>query len=264
MTTTGSRRPPRPPQRRPGRASTGSVSTTSRRRFDARTRSRRLRTAGHVALLLVVVGAVGAVTWLVGWSSVLALETVRVTGATGELRADVLAAADAPVGRPLVRVDTDAVQRRVAAVPEVADAQVSRSWPRGLTVRVEPRVPVAVVADGESWRLVDAEGVAYTRVPTAPGELPEIGVGAGEEDQAVRAEAVAVVTALPPELAVAVVSVRAESVDDVRLELVGGAEVVWGSAERSARKAQVLAVLQAQQAAVYDVSAPDRPSTRAS
>jgi cell division protein FtsQ len=38
--------------------------------------------------------------------------------------------------------------------------------------------------------------------------------------------------------------------------------VLWGSVDRGARKAAVLAVLVTRRAAVYDVSAPDAPTTR--
>ena len=55
--------------------------------------------------------------------------------------------------------------------------------------------------------------------------------------------------------------VRAASPDDVRLQLTKGRTVVWGSAERSARKAAVLAVLLTRRASVYDVTAPDAPTT---
>jgi cell division protein FtsQ len=48
----------------------------------------------------------------------------------------------------------------------------------------------------------------------------------------------------------------------VRLVLRDGRPVEWGSAERSSRKASVLAVLLDTPASAYDVSVPDRPSLR--
>jgi hypothetical protein len=57
----------------------------------------------------------------------------------------------------------------------------------------------------------------------------------------------------------------ADTADDVRLELEGGASVVWGSAEDSALKATVLAALMRaappDTVAQYDVSAPTSPVT---
>ena len=46
------------------------------------------------------------------------------------------------------------------------------------------------------------------------------------------------------------------------MQLTRGRIVVWGSTERGERKAAVLAVLLARKARVYDVSAPDAPTTR--
>ena len=52
------------------------------------------------------------------------------------------------------------------------------------------------------------------------------------------------------------------SAADVRLLLSDGTTVVWGTADRSARKAEVLLALLGHPARGYDVSAPDRPALR--
>jgi cell division protein FtsQ len=51
--------------------------------------------------------------------------------------------------------------------------------------------------------------------------------------------------------------VEAASPDDISLVLSRGRTVVWGSAEQSARKARVLALLLRRHATRYDVSVPD-------
>ena len=55
---------------------------------------------------------------------------------------------------------------------------------------------------------------------------------------------------------------RAVSREHVELRLRKDRRVLWGSSERGPRKAAVLAVLLAKKAAVYDVTAPDAPTTR--
>jgi len=251
VTATGSRRPP------------AGVSSSSQKRFKARARARRIDTVVHVLVTLLVVAVVAGFVWLVGWSQVFALDHVSVKGADGDVRADVRAAAQPPLGTPLVRVDTGAIRDRVAAVPTVAEVDVSRSFPRGLVIDVTPRVPLAVIEAGAGWRLVDATGLAYTSVETRPAGLFELDMPASPADRAARAAAVAVVTGLPPDIGGQVVTVSADSVDDVRLTLATGAEVRWGSEERASRKAAVLAVLLRQPGAVYDVSTPDRPTISA-
>ena len=50
--------------------------------------------------------------------------------------------------------------------------------------------------------------------------------------------------------------------DRIEIQLSDGDTIVWGSAEQSQVKAQVLSVLLSQEASVYDVSAPHAPTTR--
>ena len=66
---------------------------------------------------------------------------------------------------------------------------------------------------------------------------------------------------LPGDLAGQVAAVDPQSADDVRLDLIGGAEVRWGSQAQPAAKAAILRVLLQRPAEVYDVSTPRTPTT---
>ena len=73
-------------------------------------------------------------------------------------------------------------------------------------------------------------------------------------------EAAAVVAALPDDLAARVDHVAVETIDQITLVLRDGREVLWGSAEESELKAEVLETFLAKvQARVYDVSVPESP-----
>ena len=96
---------------------------------------------------------------------------------------------------------------------------------------------------------------------TAPPDLPRVLTSSGASSEALR-EAAAVVSALPEDLGPRVDHVSVASVDQIELVLRDGRTVVWGSAEESAQKAEVLAVLLEQQAGTYDVSVPGNPTTR--
>ena len=75
-------------------------------------------------------------------------------------------------------------------------------------------------------------------------------------------EAAKVIAALPPDLTLIVDHVQVTSVDQISLVLKDGRTVVWGSADESDTKAEVLATLLATvQAQVYDVSVPSKPTT---
>ena len=100
----------------------------------------------------------------------------------------------------------------------------------------------------------------FDQVDRRPRGLPLVSAPVDAGAPALRA-ALDVIDVLPPAVAADVRQVRAASPDDVRLQLSKDRTVVWGSAERSARKAAVLAVLLTRRASVYDVSAPDAPTT---
>ena len=69
----------------------------------------------------------------VGWAllgnRVFVVRSVTVTGTHLVSAAQVIAAADVPLGTPLLRVDAGAVTRRVEAIPQVASATVTEDWP---------------------------------------------------------------------------------------------------------------------------------------
>jgi cell division protein FtsQ len=244
----------------------GSRVTTSRRpaptvvRLAAASRRRRLRRVlyGFVAALAVVV--TGGLAWLVAWSEVTELETVRIDGADGTLAERVSAAAEAPHGEQLIWIDTDAVSARVSQLAELASVSVHRSWPRTLVISVRQRTAAAAVRDDGSWWLVDGSGVMFGRTEDRPDDLPVLDAPGGDEAATTRAAGVAVLTSLPSQVHELVVKASAYSAADVRLELRSGATVLWGGPSGAAEKAAVLLALLGEDASTYDVSAPSRPA----
>ena len=133
--------------------------------------------------------------------------------------------------------------------------------PDGVRIDVTERQAVAVVRIGGLLRGMDAGGVVFRSYRQAPVGLPSVTTGAGTSAEAL-AEAAAVVTSLPQEVAVKVDHIDVRSVDAISLVLRDGRTVEWGSSSQSQQKAEVLGVLLRQQAQVYDVSVPSRPTTR--
>lgn len=254
------RTPSPPPDLAPERAPvrTSAAADLGRRRRQATWRTRLIR-AGVVA---GVAGLLAAATWVVGYSDLLAAEKVRVEGVEGPLVDTVVEAAAVPLGEPLARVDTDAVVQGVESVPEVASATASRAWPSTLVVTIEPRVPVVSLAVDDQWFRVDGEGVLFAPGGSPAADLPVLVAPADERGADARAAGVEVADALPARLAGRVERVEATSPLDVRLVLRDGRVVVWGSAEQSERKVDVLTVLLRTPATQYDVSVPDRPTLR--
>jgi cell division protein FtsQ len=139
--------------------------------------------------------------------------------------------------------------------------EVSRAWPDQVRIEVTERTPVAAVLWEGRWRALDRSGVLFRDYDQRPPELPVVQMKASTPVEAL-AEGAAVVTALPDDLLRRVEAFDVRSIDDITFRLRGGAQVVWGSAEYSEAKAQVLGILLERGASTYDVSAPGRPTTR--
>ncbi|MFD4395710.1 cell division protein FtsQ/DivIB [Kitasatospora sp. NPDC058397] len=234
----------------------------------------RLRLSRRGIVVLSVLGAavLGVLAWVVFFSSVLDVREVAVQGPKDEkLTADQVREAIGGIGDgPLARVDLDAVQRRVEAIPRVAKAEVWRGWPHTLRVKVVQRTAVAAVKgeDGQ-FTQVDAVGVSFATEAAPPEGVPVVELRLSQQAKDAdgvisRAQlvqgAVSVAAGLPPEVAKRAGAVLVHSYDDIQLQLSGGATVRWGSPEQTDRKARTLVALMAQKGSNFDVSAPEAPA----
>lgn len=234
----------------------------------ARPGKRFRRTPGWLRPVLIIVGllvAFGAGIWLVAFSSVLDVRAVEVTGVSLLDEEVVVDAAGVTMGEPLARADPDAIGARVARLTEVESVAVGRSWPHTVSIEVTERTAVAALVDGSSYHLLDRHAVAYHRVSRLPDGLLPVRIP-NEPD--LRRAAVTIVSALPGQLAGDVEYLHGGTRDSMTLQLADGVRVMWGSADDSARKAEVLlALIEAAGAGdddvtVYDVRVPDRPTTK--
>jgi cell division protein FtsQ len=249
------------PSRTEERAVVDTTSVRSRRAFARRQWSRRWLTWKYLLLGLLLVGVLAGAVWLVWFSSYLAVRHVEVSGADRLGDAEVLAAADVPEGEPLARVDLATVRTRIQALADVSSAEVTRAWPDTVTITVEERTPVAVVEIGGRLRGLDEEGVVFREFRSVPEGLPRVETPVDTGRDALL-EAARVVSALPAELTRRVDHVEVATVDQISLELRDGRTVLWGSAEESGAKAEVLAALLEQPGSTFDVSVPGQPTVR--
>jgi len=236
-------------------------------RLAERRRTQRRRTASRGARVAAVAAGIVALVWAVGASPLFALDAQRIelSGVSDEIDPaqvdDVLAS---HVGASLLTLNVPHVADQLRDVPGVRDATVERVWPRGLRVTLVARQPVAAIASGTQFLLVDADAVDVGTVDALPDGLPLLDVPVG--DARVLDAALAVIRSLSPQVLARVEGLGAQTADSVHFALRDGPRVEWGSAEDSALKAQVLAVLldsgQADGVTVVDVSAPTLPITR--
>lgn len=247
-------------QARRAAAARRAVERTEVRRFTRRTRHRRatLITAGAVVLALVATVTISV------FSPALSLQTITVQGTSRVDRAQVLSSLDAQVGKPLALIDFTAVKRDLSEFPLIESYVTETKPPHTLVIRITEREPIASVKVGKTYELVDPAGVVIATSTRKPAGVPVVGLKGGSVDGKVFRSTAEVLLALPAELLKKVASVSASTADDVTLTLTGGEQVVWGSADRSAKKAQLLTGLirdhnarDPQQSVQYDVSAPD-------
>jgi cell division protein FtsQ len=233
----------------------------ARKDFRKRRLAGRWRRVRLLVVALLLAALVAGTVWLVFFSSQVAARGVEVTGTRTLPQARVERAAEVPVGTPLARVDLDAIRARVEAIASVRRAEVSRSWPHTVHIAVTERTPVAVLNRGDGLQALDSEGVLFGRYGTRPQNLPLVRTEPDTPAEAL-VEAARVIDALPDRIAGRVDTLEVSSVDEIELVLTSGRRVLWGSAEDSAQKADVLAVLLKRPGQQLDVSVPGRPTTR--
>jgi cell division protein FtsQ len=208
--------------------------------------------------LIAVIVALGLVLY---FTPVMSARSIIVTGIAAVTRDEVLDAANVQPGTPLLQIDTDWVADRVAAIRRVASARVQRQYPSALRITIVERVPVVVKDFPDGPHLYDRDGVDFATAPPPPG-LPYLDVdNPGPTDPATKA-ALAVLTALRPEVVAQVGRIAAPSVASITLTLTDGRTAIWGTNERTEEKAQKLAALLTQPGRVYDVSSPDLPTVK--
>jgi cell division protein FtsQ len=219
---------------------------------------------------LAGVAIIAGVAWALLGDRVFVVRSITVTGTHLVSPAQVIAAADVPLGTPLMRVNPGAVTRRVEAIRQVASATVSEDWPDHLTIAVTERVPVlAVRMAAGGYDLVDPSGVIVRSAATKPRGLPLFVTtlpGSALTGAPGVVAAAAVLRELTPALARTVTTVSAAqalngagpaaAAEQVTLSVGGGKTVVWGNPGDGAAKDREIQILLRGAVSYLDVSAP--------
>jgi cell division protein FtsQ len=229
--------------------------------------SSRTLVLGLALLALAVGGYVGARE-----TSVFAVQRVEVAGGTPRVRAAVRAALAPELGRSLLRIDGEDLDRRLAPVPAVLSARFDRAFPHTLRVVVTPERPVLLLRSGDDGWVVSARGRVLRKVRnTRASSLPrlwvprttrvEIGTTLAPDDGGVAAAALAPVAGTrfrgqirfvrvgPKELTFVLRSglqVRLGDAGDLRLKLVVARRILAATGRRISD-------------GYVDVSVPERP-----
>lgn len=226
---------------------------------------------------LAGLGIIAGVTWALLGSRLFVVRSVSVTGTHLVTQAQVVAAADVPLGTSLIGVNAGQVARRVEGIRQVASATVAKDWPDHLVITVTERVPVvAVKMTGGGYDLVDPTGVIVRWSAARPAGLPlylTSLTGSALRGDPGLGTAAAVLTELAPSISAQVADVgvtqvlagpgvTAREAYQVLLGLRDHKTILWGGTDDAAQKNRELAVLMRGSATYFDVSAPGTVVTR--
>ncbi|GHI08381.1 cell division protein FtsQ [Streptomyces cellostaticus] len=229
-----------------------------------------------LALALALLG--GCSVWALYGSQWLRVDHASVSGTLVLTPSEVREVASVPLGKPLISVDTNAIEARLRRkLPRIDTVDVVRAWPHGIGLKVTERTPVLLVRKAGNFVEVDHKGVRFATVSQAPKGVPMLELTASRKgsgaasfrrfgtDRLVR-EAVRVGGDLSAAVARETRTVQVRSFDDISLELGGGRTVAWGSSESGRVKARALAALMkaAPGARHFDVSVPTAPASSGS
>lgn len=254
----------RTPQR-DGEGHSAVISTGLTDRLAERRRAIRTLHVGRLWRGAAALGAALALMWLLFFSPLLALRSqdITLTGADATVSVEEVRTVLAPMtGTSLLRLNLETAGQSVSdSLVRVRSASVTRSWPHGLDVHVEMRVPVAYRSSetAGSVDILDGEAVVLETTEAIPAGLAHV-TGENLTPEGVKAVAGAI-GALDVASRERVASGSVSESGLVTLRLDNGSLVHWGDSSQSALKASVLAVLLQQQAAQYDVSSPQDPTT---
>jgi cell division protein FtsQ len=232
----------------------------------ARRRIPRLRPAVVIGLVVVVALLGGGWLWLRG-SSLVAVQRVTVTGASGpdatKIRGALIAAAR---NMTTLEVSTSQLYTAVAPYPDVKHLDVSTSFPHAMRIRVIEQIPVAVVMAGGRQTEVASDGTLL-HADSALGSLPTIPLGVapgGARLTGWARTAVSLLAVAPYQLIPHIQQVVENPNHGLTAELRNGPSIYFGSAQQLSAKwtaaAAVLAASTSAGASYVDVSDPARPA----
>ncbi|WBU38737.1 FtsQ-type POTRA domain-containing protein [Homoserinibacter sp. YIM 151385] len=232
------------------------------RRFTRRARTRRIAWITAAGILVVFGGLIAVAVF----SPLLALRTITVEGASRLDAGELERAVSDQLGTPLALLDESRIRAALGEYRLIESYATELVPPGTMIIHVVERTPIGAVRIDGGVELIDPAGVVVDTLERRPAGIPVVRVpDDGTDSPAFRAIA-EVLLAMPPERRENVRTVTATTPDDVSFTMTGGRTVVWGSAERSSHKSEVLVRLiraNASRPGEYDVSAPGSAVFRA-
>ena len=207
----------------------------------------------------------GAGSYLLGWSSLLTVKQIEITGAPTLIsEKEATKSLNISVGDKLARVDSRAIANRLKANDWIKSADISRNWFNGkVSVDLLPRTPVALYTEpGKPQVALDASGVSFKLQGKIPDGLPTV----SSSSVASGLIAIDVFTEMPKEFSDGIDRLTAASSRNI---VISGKfsgrtmQIIWGDGEDTSLKLQVINELldlpENKSIRLIDVTAPLAP-----
>ena len=216
----------------------------------------------QLSTLVLIVAVLG---YIFGWSNLLEVRTINVTGLKDSqtlTKKKVVKKSGIAIGDKLARINSGSVTRSLQEFPEIAHVDINRRPLHTVEIVVQLRsIDLAFRTSRGKYALGDFSGKTFIEVAQAPRGVPIV-----TGDRRFLDEGVAIYQALPEKLRKKVQSVALPSRASITLTLRGGLTILWGStAEREAKLTVLAALLAAPEnsrARFIDIATPLTPTVR--
>jgi len=225
----------------------------------------RLKPSRAVLAITTTLIIFGGGSYLLGWSSLLTVKQIEITGApTLKSEREIAKSLDLSIGDKLARVDARALANRLNAIEWIESADISRNWLHGkVAVDLQARTPVALYTElGKPQVALDASGISFQ----LPGQIPDGLPRVSSSSVASGLIAIEVFTQMPKEFSDGIDRLTALSPTNI---VINGKfsgrnlQIVWGDSEDTSLKLKVITALldrpENKSIRLIDVTAPHAP-----
>jgi cell division septal protein FtsQ len=203
--------------------------------------------------------------YLFGWSNVLDIRSIQVSGIQGSktlTTKKIIDKSGINLGDQLARVNAGSVARGLSAYPEVARVEINRKPLHTVEIVITLReVDIAFASQNGKFLLGDRNGITFVEAPMPPKGVPII---AG--DRRFIREAMSIYDSLPKKIRQRVARIELPSKASITFTLRSGMNILWGGVDDQSAKLTVLEALLAapenKKARFIDIATPLSPTVR--
>jgi len=214
--------------------------------------------------LFVAAIVLGCLAYILGWSSLLTVQDVKVFGAPNVKSAIALKVQSSIVsGQKLARLEPRVITQKLQKIDWIENVKVSRNWiNRKVEIRITPRLPIASLGS----RFIDINGKIFSLESAPSRTLPVLKTSTAEAAKF----AISLLVALPSEIRSELRGLKALNQNSATLILHNSRTarprtftVIWGDENSMDFKVKVykslLALPENSNISLIDLSAPHAP-----